>query len=83
MEDPKLVWEGTVAPSGLTVHQGKLYAGGLVSKDIKEIQVDSQGNVVSQRDIPIGQRVRDVRSHNGYLYVLTDAPNGQLLRFQP
>lgn len=83
MEDPKLVWSGTVAPSGLTFHQGKLYAGGLVSRDIKEITVDRQGNIVGQRDIPIGQRVRDVRSHNGYLYVLTDAPNGQLLRLQP
>jgi glucose/arabinose dehydrogenase len=83
MEDPKLVWESTVAPSGLAFHNGKLYAGGLVSQDITQIELDNQSKVIRQTSIPIGQRVRDVRSRDGYLYILTDRPNGQLLRLKP
>ncbi|MFN3927829.1 MAG: PQQ-dependent sugar dehydrogenase [Pseudanabaenaceae cyanobacterium] len=83
MADPVLVWEGTVAPSGLAIHQGKIYAGGLVSQDIREIEVDAQERVVRQRSIPIGRRVRDVRSRDGWLYVLTDYANGELLRLRP
>jgi len=33
MIDPVLVWQNTIAPSGLAWHNGKLYAGGLVSQD--------------------------------------------------
>ncbi len=83
MVDPVLVWQNAIAPSGLTWHNGKLYAGGLVSQDIKEIEISPQGRVLRQTSIPIGQRVRDVRSKDGWLYVLTDAPNGQLLRLRP
>ncbi|NEO57708.1 MAG: PQQ-dependent sugar dehydrogenase, partial [Okeania sp. SIO3B5] len=42
------------------------------------------GNVVTQESISIGQRVRDVRQGpDGLLYVLTDQPNGQLIRLEP
>ncbi|WP_348251773.1 PQQ-dependent sugar dehydrogenase [Leptolyngbya sp. FACHB-1515] len=89
--DPKQVWS-TIAPSGLMVYsgdrvpawQGNLFAGGLVSQDIRRIEVDAAGNVVNEQTIAIGQRVRDVRqSPEGEIYVLTDAPNGQLLRLEP
>jgi len=83
MIDPVLVWQNTIAPSGLAWHNGKLYAGGLVSQDIKQIEISPQGTVIQQTSIPIGQRVRDVRSRDGWLYVLTDSPNGQLLRLRP
>lgn len=89
MVDPRLVWTPATAPSGLTVYrgdrfpewQGKLFAGGLVSQDVRQIEVDEIGRVVNESSIPIGQRVRDVRQGpDGYLYVLTDAPNGRLIR---
>jgi aldose sugar dehydrogenase len=89
--DPKVVWTPAIAPSGLAVYrgdrfpqwQGDLWAGGLVSQDVRHIDVDASGNVVGQRSIPIGQRVRDVRQGpDGALYILTDAPNGQLLRLE-
>jgi len=64
--------------------QGNLFAGGLVSRDIRRLEVDEQGNVIAESRIPIGQRVRDVRQGpDGYLYVLTDANSGQLLRLAP
>lgn len=92
MVDPKLVWTSTTAPSGLAFYnggkfsqwQGDLFAGGLVSQDVRHIQLDAKGNVVSQQAIDIGQRVRDVRqSPDGFLYVLTDETAGQLIRLAP
>jgi glucose/arabinose dehydrogenase len=89
MVDPRLVWTPATAPSGLAIYrgdrfpewQGKLFAGGLVSQDVRQIEVDELGRVVNESSIPIGQRVRDVRQGpDGYLYVLTDAPNGRLIR---
>ncbi|PSB61702.1 hypothetical protein C7B79_20975 [Chroococcidiopsis cubana CCALA 043] len=92
MVDPKLVWTPSIAPSGLAFYsggkfpqwQGDLFAGGLVSQDVRHIDLDAQGNVVNQQAIEIGQRVRDVRqSPDGLLYVLTDDNNGQLIRLEP
>lgn len=92
MVDPKQVWTPAIAPSGLAVYtgdrfaawKGDLFAGGLVSQDLRRIDLDNAGNVVDQQIIPIGQRVRDVRqSPDGLLYVLTDEPNGRLIRLEP
>jgi aldose sugar dehydrogenase len=90
--DPKTVWTPAIAPSGLAFYQsdrvpawqGKLFAGGLVSRDVREIQLDATGKVLSQQTIAIGQRVRDVRQGpDGLIYVLTDAGNGALIRLEP
>ena len=92
MSDPKVVWTPAIAPSGLAVYtgarfpqwQGALLAGGLVSQDVRRLDLDGKGNVVREESIPIGQRVRDVRqSPDGILYVLTDEPNGQLISIEP
>lgn len=92
MVDPLTYWTPAIAPSGLAVYrgdrypqwQGQIFAGGLVSQDVKRIEVDSNGTVLSETSIPIGQRVRDVRQGaDGFLYVLTDAPNGRLIRLEP
>jgi glucose/arabinose dehydrogenase len=89
MVDPRLVWTPATAPSGLAIYrgdrfpewQGKLFAGGLVTQDVRQIEVDEVGRVINESSIPIGQRVRDVRQGpDGYLYVLTDAPDGRLIR---
>jgi glucose/arabinose dehydrogenase len=92
MVDPKLVWTPAIAPSGLTFYtgdrvpswKGDLFAGGLVSRDIRHIKLDATGKVISQQVIDIGQRVRDVRQGpDGFLYVLTDESSGSLLRLEP
>jgi aldose sugar dehydrogenase len=92
MVAPKVVWTPSIAPSGLAIYtgdrfpawQGDLFAGGLVGKGIRRIDLNDSGNVQSQEEIPIGQRVRDVRQGpDGLLYVLTDESNGRLLRLEP
>ncbi|EKV00189.1 glucose/sorbosone dehydrogenase [Leptolyngbya sp. PCC 7375] len=92
MVDPLVVWTPAIAPSGLLVYQGDrfpdwqgdLFAGGLVSQDVRHIALDDIGMVVSETPIPIGQRVRDVRQGpDGLIYILTDEPNGRLIRLEP
>ncbi len=92
MIDPKIVWTPAIAPSGLALYrgdrfpswQGDLFAGGLVSKDVRRIDLDASGNIVSQQSINIGQRVRDIRQGpDGFLYVLTDEADGKLIRIEP
>lgn len=90
--DPILYWTPAIAPSGLAVYrgdrypqwQGQLFAGGLVAQALLRLELDDQGQLVNEARIPIGQRVRDVRQGpDGLLYVLTDAPNGRLIRLDP
>ncbi len=92
MVDPLLVWTPSKAPSGLEVYRGDrflqwrghLFSGGLVTQDVRRIEVDAAGTVVAQESIEIGQRVRDVRQGpDGLLYVLTDESNGRLIRLEP
>ncbi|MBD2078577.1 PQQ-dependent sugar dehydrogenase [Leptolyngbya sp. FACHB-17] len=93
MVSPKVVWTPATAPSGLAFYtsdripawKGDLFAGGLVSQDVRRIDLDETGNVRGQQRIAIGQRVRDVRqSPDGLLYVLTDGSgDGRLIRLEP
>ncbi|MCJ8280024.1 MAG: PQQ-dependent sugar dehydrogenase, partial [Rivularia sp. ALOHA_DT_140] len=90
--EPKVVWTPSIAPSGLAFYsndrfeawKGDLFAGGLVSGDVRRIDLDGNGNVVKEESIPIGRRVRDVRQGpDGGLYVLTDEQDGQLISIEP
>ena len=89
--EPELIWTPSIAPSGLAFYngihsdwQGDLFAGGLVSRDVRRLDLDEEGNILGEVSIPIGQRVRDVReSPDGMLYVLTDEQNGALIRIEP
>jgi aldose sugar dehydrogenase len=88
--DPKTVWTPATAPGGLLVYtgdrfpqwKGNLFSSGMVSRDIKRIELDAQGNVRRQEAIQIGQRVRDVsQSPDGLIYFITD--DGILWRLEP
>lgn len=85
MTEPVAVWQQAIAPSGLAVYrgdkfpewQGNLFVGGLVGRRIDRLNM--KGEILGT--IPIGARVRDVRQgKDGFLYVLTDEPQGKLLR---
>jgi aldose sugar dehydrogenase len=90
--DPLLVWTPSIAPSGLAVYggdrfpawRGSLLGGGLVSADVRRLEVDERGRIVAEERIPIGARVRDVRQGpDGFVYVLTDERDGEILRLEP
>jgi aldose sugar dehydrogenase len=92
MVDPKVIWTPSIAPSGLAIYtgdrfpqwKGDLFAGALVYQEVRRIDLDPSGKVLGQQTIPIGQRVRDVRQGpDGLLYVLTDSPEGRLVRIEP
>lgn len=89
MEDAKLVWMNTNAPSGLAIYrgtkfpgwQGALLSGSLKTESVRVIRFDPATGQPTETQIPIEQRVRDVRvGPDGYIYVLTDSDEGQLLR---
>ena len=89
--EPKLVWTPSKAPSGLAFYTGEIYphwkgnlfSGALKFRQIRRIVVEGD-RLVGEEKLSIGQRVRDVRQGpDGYLYVLTDEPDGALLRIVP
>ena len=89
-EAPHHVWEKSPAISGMAFYdaerfapwQHNLFIGALAGQALIRLQLDGDRVVHEERLLQtLGARVRDVRQGpDGYLYVLTDAPRGQLLR---
>jgi glucose/arabinose dehydrogenase len=65
--------------------QGHLFVGAL--KDQMLVRLELDGARVKHQEILLKNligRIRDVRTGpDGYLYLLTDSPDGQLLRLEP
>jgi glucose/arabinose dehydrogenase len=88
---PKVVWTPSKAPSGLAVYtgarypgwSGDLFSGALKFRQVRRIALD--GPRASERDtLTLDARVRAVsQGPDDWLYVLTDEPNGRLLRLVP
>lgn len=93
MESPLLVWTPATAPSGLAVYRGDLFpewngdllSGGLVSRAVHRLRVTEDGvREVERLFRELDSRIRDVRvGPEGAIYLLTDAPQGRLLRVVP
>ena len=93
MEQPVVYWDPSIAPSGMAFYdgdkfpewQGDLFVGALAHLHLRRLELEGD-RVVDQEVLlkDFGERIRDVRSGpDGYLYVLTDSSNGQLLRLEP
>ena len=94
MAQPVLQWTPSFAPSGLAwlsstrygqAWQGSLFVGALKGQALLRLEMDGE-RVRRQQWLlkDFGKRIRDVRQGpDGWLYVLTDAPDGQLLRLRP
>ena len=93
-EQPLKVWlPVSVAPSGMAFlsseryagWKGNLFLGTLRDESLRRLELD--GNRVAGEERLLNRlsaRIRDVREGpDGYLYVLTDSADGQLLRLQP
>jgi len=90
MEDPRLDWTPSIAPSGMTIYrgaefpqwQGDLLVTALVAREVRRVRVDGD-QVVEQEALfgEIGERLRDIETGpGGALYILTDRPRGRVLR---
>jgi glucose/arabinose dehydrogenase len=93
LEQPLLHWTPSIAPSGLTflsgrrftAWRGNLFAGSLKNRMLVRLTLDGD-KVTHQEQLltSLGQRIRDVREGlDGFLYLLTDSPDGELLRLEP
>jgi glucose/arabinose dehydrogenase len=93
MEQPIHYWVPSIAPSGMTYYdadrfpawKGNLFIGSLKFSLLVRLQLDGSRVVKEERLLKneFG-RIRDVRTGpDGYLYLLTDADDGQLLRLEP
>jgi len=95
LEQPLHHWTPSIAPSGMAFlsgtrygpdWQGQLFVGSLKFRYLARLELDTSGaqpRVLREHKLlpDLGQRVRDVREGpDGWLYLLTDEDNGQLLR---
>ena len=89
-EPPHHVWEKSPALSGMAFYDAErfpawrhsLFVGALAEQALIRLQLDGDKVVHEERLLQgRGWRIRDVRlGPDGFLYLLTDAPDGKLLR---
>jgi aldose sugar dehydrogenase len=84
-------WVPAIAPSGMSFYTGELFPdwhgnlllGGLVAQAVVRLSLDGN-EVIGEERIGLGARVRDVRQGpDGAVYVVTDEPDGRILRLAP
>ena len=82
-------WTPVIAPSGALFYSGAMFpawrgsmlAGGLATESIIRLRMDGLERVGDEERLYMGRRIRDLaQAPDGSLYVITDAPNGELLR---
>ena len=94
MEQSIVHYIPSIAPSGFTQYQGELFPewqgdlfiGGLVSLQVRRIELDEQGGFGMQSKLftELNARIRDVATGpDGALYFVTDAAQGSLYRVIP
>ena len=78
-------WTPSIAPSGMAFHNGELYVGALAKVHMARLTLDGHQVVNEERLLQDrGWRIRAVeRSPDDRLFVLTDQPNGRLVRVIP
>jgi glucose/arabinose dehydrogenase len=90
-EAPVISWTPVIAPAGMIVCKGKLFADwsgdilltGLQSRGI--VRVRPMGTTATEvQRLDLGTRVRDIaEAPDGSLWILTDGPSGELRRLSP
>lgn len=93
MIQPVLQWTPSIAPSGMTFYdgdkfpawRGDMFVGSLKFELLVRLRIE--GDKVTGQERLLAERfgrVRDVRTGpDGLIYLLTDEPDGQLLRLEP
>ena len=93
MEQPLHYWKPSIAPSGMAFYtgdrfpawRGNLFVGSMKFGYLDRIELDGNRVRAEHRLLTeVDQRIRSVRQGpDGYLYVTTDSPQGQVLRLEP
>jgi glucose/arabinose dehydrogenase len=92
MRAPLNAWVPSIAPSGLAQYRGTrfrewdgdLFVGALVDQEVRRLDLED-GSIVGEQALfgELEARIRDVRSHDGYLYIVTDGIGGRIVRVEP
>jgi aldose sugar dehydrogenase len=93
MEQPIYYWDPSIAPSGAAFYtgelfpqwRGNLFVGALAGQALHRLVLDGE-HVVGEEKLlsDLGERIRDVRQGpDGALWLLTDHPDGRVLRLTP
>jgi glucose/arabinose dehydrogenase len=92
MEQPVYYWDPVIAPSGMTFYtgdafpnwRGSAFVGSLSPGALVRLTIDNDRVTREERYLGSVGRVRDVQQGpDGFLYLITDADNGALLRVSP
>jgi glucose/arabinose dehydrogenase len=93
MEQPVYFWDPVIAPSGMVFYTGDRYPGwkgsvfvGSLNPGLLVRLVLENGKVAREERYlgELGERIRDVRQGpDGLLYMLTDNPQGRILKLVP
>lgn len=88
---PETFWVPSVAPAGLVIYDGELFAdwqgdaliGGLVSQALVRVDIEGESAEEAER-FEWGKRIREVeQGPDDALWVLEDGPSGRLLKLTP
>jgi glucose/arabinose dehydrogenase len=90
MEQPIYYWDPSIAPSGAAFYtgdlfpewRGNLFVGALAGQALHRLVLDDERVVGEEKLLSdLGERIRDVRQGpDGALWLLTDHPDGRVLR---
>ena len=90
MEQPIYYWVPSIAPSGMAFYtgdavpawKGNVFIGALAGQHLARLVLDGERVIGEERLLAdLGERIRDVRmGPDGALWLLTDHPNGRVLR---
>ncbi len=94
MEQPLLYWTPSIAPAGMTLYDGALFpqwqrsffVAALAEESVRRVPMLNGGEPGEQETLfkELEQRIRDIRSGpDGALYLITDEPEGRLIRVAP
>ena len=85
-------WTPSIAPASLAVYagdrfpawRGDLFAGALRDEEVRRLDIEN-GAVVGEEALfsELGRRIRDVRVHDGYLYIVEDGEDAHIWRVEP
>ena len=93
MAQPVHYWAPSISPSGLMIYdggrfpawRGSFFAGALSAELLVRLEIADGRAAVEERMLEdLEERIRDVRQGpDGLIYLLTDHPEGMLLRLEP